>query len=167
MDPASFSAAGGAEVGSVVGELYASFAHTCAVVADFLAVFSDLVFAGAGANVTAQFSPVIFQLALLFAQLLAAVANLFVLGVYCGGVFGERRRDPSVVIVIDRRANVPAAMLVRRNRRVSAGIVEVAWIAVMVVPVAVRGAAADVMGVMALMVGIGVALVLMFVLAIG
>jgi hypothetical protein len=165
LERASFSAAGSAEIGSIVGELFAGFAHTCAVVADFLAVLSDLVFAGAGANVTAQFRPVIFQLALLSAQLLAAVANLFALGVDRCRVFGECRRDP--LIVIDRRADVPAAMLVRRNRRASTRIVEVTWIAVMVVPVAVRGAAADVMGVMALMVGIGVAVVLMFALAMG
>jgi hypothetical protein len=97
--------------------------------------------------------------------LVAAVANLFALAVDRCGVFGDRWLD--TLVVVDGRDDVPAAMLVRRNRRGSTRIVEVAWIAVMVVPIAVRGAAANPMGVVALMLGIGVAVVAMFAFAVG
>ena len=164
LDSTLFPAAGGGESGAVVGELLAGLAHTRLVVADFLTVLHDLVFAGAAADIAAQLSPIIFQLRLLIAQLVAAVANLFSCVVDSLVIFAGRWLVLAAAVV--KPGNL-SAVAVRRNRRGSARIMEMAWRAVMVVPVAVRGAAANPMGVMPLMLGIGIAVVVMFALTIG
>jgi hypothetical protein len=60
---------GGFQSSAVVGELFAGFADLCDVVAQFLAVFTNLGFAGAATNLAAQLSAIFLQLGVLFAQL--------------------------------------------------------------------------------------------------
>jgi hypothetical protein len=81
--------------------LFRSF-DFCQISADFLAVFPDLVFAGAFENIAAQLGAIAFQFGVIFAQLGAALLYLFA-GIPDGlGVISSYHRSVDAGAMIER-----------------------------------------------------------------
>jgi hypothetical protein len=64
------------EVFAIVAEISSRRFDFCQISADFLAVFFDLCFAGAIANIAAQLGAIAFQFGVIFTQLVAALLHL-------------------------------------------------------------------------------------------
>lgn len=90
------------EVSAIVAEILFRSFDLCQVSADFLAVFPDLVFAGAFANIAAQLGVIVSQFGVIFAQLVAALLRLFARCADGLGVIPSYYRSVNAGAIIER-----------------------------------------------------------------
>jgi hypothetical protein len=125
------------EVLAIIAEILSRSFDFCQIRADFLAVFPDLVFAGAFANITAQLGAIVFQFGVIFAQLIAALLRFFARCADSLGAISSYYRSVNAGAIIERAvfSNVNylglAVPMVRRTVMLRGVTVVIAPVAVM------------------------------------
>jgi hypothetical protein len=125
------------EVFAIIAEILFRSFDFCQISADFLAVFPELVFAGAFANIAAQLGAIAFQFGVIFAQLVAALLHLFARCADGLGAISSYYRSVNAGAIIERAvfSNVNylglAVPMVRRAVMLRGVTVVIAPVAVM------------------------------------
>jgi hypothetical protein len=133
------------EVLAIIAEILSRSFDFCQISADFLAVFPDLVFAGAFANITAQLGAIVFQFGVIFAQLIAALLRFFARCADSLGAISSYYRSVNAGAIIERAvfSNVNylglAVPMVRRTVMLRGVTVVIAPVAVIMMVMTTSG----------------------------